>query len=375
MVSSVRRNSVVEKRPIDKLTIKGFKSLQDVELELGRLNVLIGPNGAGKSNLISYFQMLREMVEGRLQVWVAKRGGGDRILSFGAKETPRFSSCIEFGDFAYSFTLESADDERLVFYDERLRFRKVPSEPITISDEGNRESRIKEKIQQGESHEANDYWNSIANWVTYHIHDTSETAWVRRTSDLYGYNYLRPDASNLAAYLFQLREFHQEVYSEICKTVRLVIPFFKDFVLEPKLIKSGDHTIRLFWQQHDSDYKFSPSQLSDGSLRFICLVTALMQPDPPSTIIIDEPELGLHPYAITLLGSLLDSASERMQVIVATQSPQLLDEFSVDDLIVVELREGVSVFNRLKESDFNVWLEDFSVGELWDKNVLGGGLP
>jgi len=349
--------------------------LQDVELELGKLNVLIGPNGAGKSNLISYFEMLREMMDGRLQVWIAKRGGADRILSFGAKETPRFSSCIEFGDFAYSFALESADDERLIFYDESLRFRKVPSEPITISDEGNRESRLKEKIQQGESHESNDNWNSIANWVIYHFHDTSETAWVRRTSDLYGYNYLRPDASNLAAYLFGLREFHPAVYDEICMVVRLVIPFFKDFVLEPKMIKPGDYTIRLGWRQHDSDYAFSPSQLSDGSLRFICLVTALMQPDPPSTIIIDEPDLGLHPYALTVLGSLLDTATLEMQIIVATQSASLVDEFSVDDLIVVELEDGVSTFKRLNQSQFSVWLEDFSVGELWEKNVLGGGLP
>ena len=131
----------------------------------------------------------------------------------------------------------------------------------------------------------------------------------------------------------------------------------------------------LKWQQKDSDYVFLPSQLSDGSLRFICLVTALMQPNPPSTIIIDEPELGLHPYAIHLLGAVLRLASKRMQVIVATQSSQLLDEFSIDDLIVVELQDGVTVFNRLEEKQFEEWLKDYSVGELWDKNVLGGGLP
>ena len=152
--------------------------------------------------------------------------------------------------------------------------------------------------------------------------------------------------------------------------------FSMTLYLEPvETIRPDESTIQLMWHRNDSDYPLLASQLSDGSLRFVCLVTALMQPDPPSTIIIDEPELGLHPYAISLLGSLLDSASERMQVIVATQSPQLLDEFSVDDLIVVELEDGVSRFRRLKESDFNVWLENYSVGELWDKNVLGGGLP
>jgi len=366
---------VTEKRAIDRLTIKGFKSLQDVDLELGQLNVLIGPNGAGKSNLISYFEMLREMVEERLQVWVAKRGGSDRILTFGPKESPQFSSCIKFGDNAYSFILEYDDDFRLVFTDESFHFGETPPGSIKIGGWGNREAQIKSKIKSSEGLRVGDCYASISSWKVYHFHDTSETAGVKRTPYLHDYKYLRPDASNLAAYLFGLREFHPAVYSEICKIVRLAIPFFKDFVLEPKMIKPGEYTIRLLWQQHDSDYEFLPSQLSDGSLRFICLVTALKQLEPPRTIIFDEPELGLHPYAIHLLGALLRSASKKMQVIVATQSSLLLDEFDVDDLIVVELENGVSVFKRLKEENFQEWLKEFSVGELWFKNVLGGGIP
>ena len=184
--------------------------------------------------------------------------------------------------------------------------------------------------------------------------------------------FLRPDASNLAAYLYRLVQEHPDVYNQIRKTVQLAIPFFDDFVLRPQSLPSEEQQIRLLWQQQNSDYALWPSQLSDGSIRFICLTTALLQPDPPSTIIIDEPELGLHPYAITLLGSLMRSASTRMQIIVSTQSVPLLNEFSIDDLIVVEREEGVSIFKRLDESDFQMWLEDYSVGELWEKNVLGG---
>ena len=186
---------------------------------------------------------------------------------------------------------------------------------------------------------------------------------------------LHADAANLAAYLYKIQHEYPYIYQEIIDVVQQALPFFRDFILEPEANDSGAHRILLRWR-HKNDFEpFLADQLSDGSLRFICLVTALKQKNPPRTIIFDEPELGLHPYAISLLGSLMESASERMQVIVATQCPQLLDEFSVDDLIVVELRDGVSVFKRLKESDFEVWLEDFSVGELWDKNVLGGGLP
>ncbi len=365
---------MVEKRAIDKLTIKGFKTLQDVELELGKLNVLIGPNGAGKSNLISYFEMLREMVEERLQVWVAKRGGADRVFTFGPKMTPQLSSYIQFGDNAYSFTLEYDDDYRFVFTSESLHFGIIPPGPIEIGGWGNREAQLKPETRQGEPLSADDCYSSITSWKIHHFHDTSDAAGVKRARDLHDYKYLRPDASNLAAYLFQLKEFHPAVYDEICKIVRLVIPFFKDFVLEPKMIKPGDYTIRLFWRQHDSDYEFSPSQLSDGSLRFICLVTALKQPDPPATIFIDEPELGLHPYAITLLGSLMHQASERMQIVTATHSVSLVNQFSIDDLIVVERKEGASIYKRLNTQEFGLWLEDYSVGELWEKNVLGGRL-
>ena len=164
------------------------------------------------------------------------------------------------------------------------------------------------------------------------------------------------------------------VYKQILRILRLALPFLDDFVLQPEQVRPDEFTIQLRWQGKDSDEPYLASQLSDGSLRFICLVTALMQPDPPATIIIDEPELGLHPYAITLLGALLHSASEKMQIIVATQSVALVNQFSIDDLIVVELKDGSSVFKCPKECEYELWLEDYSVGELWEKNVLGGRL-
>lgn len=367
---------MVEKRPIDKLIIKGFKSLQDVELELGPLNVLIGPNGGGKSNLISYFEMLRELVDKRLQLWVAKRGGANRVLTYGARRTPQLSSQIKFDDTSYQFELEHTDTDVLAFAGESITYHADGNEvhfPI-----GQTEARLRDNFVHGllsavpELPEDQGYV-SIFNWTIYHFHDTSSTAPVKLMSQVHDNQYLRHDASNLAAYLYMLRQAREDTYDEIVKTVRLAIPFLEDFVLKPESLNAN--SVMLKWRHKDFDYEFLPSQLSDGSLRFICLVTALLQPDPPATLIIDEPELGLHPFAISLLGSLLDSASERMQVIVATQSSQLLDEFSVNDLIVVELENGVSVFKRLKESDFDVWLQDFSVGELWDKNVLGGGLP
>ena len=363
---------MVEKRAIDRLKIEGFKSIRELDLELGRLNVLIGPNGAGKSNLVSYFDMLREMVEGRLQLWVNNRGGSDRILCFGVKKTTNLESLIEFGRNGYRFVLTPSLTSRFTFSTEDVCFDGDYVSKMHIRmGSGQTESQLKDSDEMVAKY----CYASISSWKVFHFHDTSDTALVKRKGELQDNEYLRTDASNLAAYLFALNRRNPATYTQIRKIVRLAIPFFDDFVLEPEEIRPDEFLIQLTWRQIGSDYPLLPSQLSDGSIRFLCLVTALLQPNPPSTIIIDEPEIGLHPYAISLLGSLLSSASERMQVIVATQSVQLLDEFSIDDLIVVELHDGVSIFKRLKESDFDVWLQDFSVGELWDKNVLGGGLP
>ena len=214
------------------------------------------------------------------------------------------------------------------------------------------------------------HYQSLISWKVFHFHDTSETAGVKRYGALHDNRFLRPDASNLAAYLYFLKQKHEQTYQQIRKTVQLAISFFDDFALRPDRL--NEDQIRLLWQQKDSDYEFLASQLSDGSIRFICLVTALLQPDPPSTMIIDEPELGLHPYAITLLGALMRSASQRTQLIVSTQSVPLLNEFAIEDLIVVERENGVSIFKRLEKSDFELWLEEYTVGELWEKNILGG---
>lgn len=363
------------KKPIELLTIKGFKSIKNLEeFQLNSLNVLIGANGSGKSNFVAYFKMLSELVEGRLQNWTTKQGTADRVLSFGIKETESLKSFIQFGINGYLFILEPTLDGSFSFAQEKIYFKGPYYGAKWIDlDSGHTEAKLKEKFEEWSSGSEADYcYSSISSWNVYHFHDTSETAGVKRTGALHDNKYLRTDASNLAAFLYKLKDESPEVYTQICKTISLAIPLFDDFVLEPTELPSGEQQIRLLWIQKDSDYVMWPSQLSDGSIRFICLVTALLQPTPPSTIIIDEPELGLHPYAIRLLGGLLRSASTRMQVIVSTQSVPLVNEFEIDDLVVIEREDGATVFKRHNEDDFTSWLEDYSVGELWEKNILGG---
>ncbi|WP_045213359.1 AAA family ATPase [Desulfonatronovibrio magnus] len=362
-------------KPIKYLTIKGFMSIREMErFPLYGLNVLIGSNGAGKSNLVSYFHMLGEMVEGRLQKWTRNKGSADRIVSFGAKETKQIQSLIEFGLNGYKFTLEPTVDGGFSFGEEKLFFDDPYSgQEWTNLGSGHAESKLKDQYDNfGKGSRADYSYSSIANWKIFHFHDTSDSAGVKRLGSVHDNDYLRPDASNLAAFLYRLKDKHPQVYAQIKKTITLAIPFFDDFVLKPDELPTGEQQVRLLWRQKDSDYAFWPSQLSDGSIRFICLVTALLQPEPPSTMIIDEPELGLHPFAINLLGALLRSAAKRMQIIISTQSVPLVNEFSIDDLIVVERKFDATILKRYQEDEFKTWLADYSVGELWEKNILGG---
>ncbi|AWV90997.1 AAA family ATPase [Bradymonas sediminis] len=363
---------------IETLSITGFKSIKSLDaLELKPINVLIGANGSGKSNFVSFFKMLGEMMEGRLQTWTRKQGSADRIVSFGVQETDKITASIRFNLHGYDFEIEPTVDGGFVFSNESVHYDgSMHGAPHQLLGSGHIEAMLKsiaEISDKGDSSAVYCY-HAISNWKVFHFHDTSDTAGVKRLHSLHDNAYLRPDASNLAAYLYRLCNEHPDVYAQIRKTVRLAIPFFDDFILNPQPLSTEEEQIRLLWSQRDSDYPFWPSQLSDGSIRFICLAAALLQPnsDSPFAIIIDEPELGLHPYAITLLGSLIRSASKQMQVIISTQSVPLVDEFSIDDLIVVEREDGASVFRRPDEQDFSDWLETYTVGELWEKNILGG---
>jgi predicted ATPase len=310
--------------------------------------------------------MLGNMLGKSLQVWARKQGGADRILTCGVKETGQLYSEIVAEKFVYQFTLEPTADAGFVFSNETMQ---EGSDRIAGRIGGHTEAKLAASLNDLENTKGA---HTIRYWQVYHFHDTSDSAGVKRLISVHDNEKLRPDASNLAAFLYHLQQVNPNHYHQIIKTIRLAIPFFDEFVLKPQTLPTEEQQIRLLWRQKDSDYALWPSQLSDGSIRFICLVTALLQPNPPSTIIIDEPELGLHPYAITLLGGLLRSAATRMQVIVSTQSVPLVNEFNLEDLVVVEREQGETVFKRLNENDFSNWLEDYSVGELWEKNILGG---
>ena len=360
---------------LDYITVKGFKSIASIEeLKLGPIKVLIGPNGSGKSNFIGVFSFLNAIREGRLQEYVAKAGGADKVLHFGSRVTDDLYIHISFREEVnqYDITLEPNGTDELFPQDETVYFwnKRSYNQPYEqrIESEG-KEAGISRQSPGGIPGHVR--WH-LDSWRLYHFHDTSDQSPVKKTVDVNDNRYLRPDGSNLAAFLYLLREKHPDSYRTITGAVRKVAPFFEDFELEPLLLNPDK--IRLQWQHAGTDAHFDASSLSDGTLRFMALATLLLQPRiyRPSVILVDEPELGMHPYAITLLAALMKEASTESQVIVSTQSSLLLDHFEPEEVLVAERIKGATQFNPLDSSELESWLENYSLGQLWEKNELGG---
>lgn len=363
---------------LDYITVKGFKSIASVEkLELRPINVIIGPNGSGKSNFIGVFSFLHEIREGRLNDYVRKSGGAENILHFGSKTTEEIRISVSFQKEVnqYELTLKPTTDDGLYpatewanYWDKARHPQRPYNKSLSPLDNG-REAGISDPNLQRTAE-----WvrHRLGRWRLYHVHDTSASSPLRKTAKLNDNAFLRPDGSNLPAFLYLLQQKFPESYSLIRRTVQRVTPFFDDFLLAPDAL--NEESIRLAWRHKNSDQYFGASSLSDGTIRFIALATLFLQPEElgPSIILVDEPELGLHPTAITMLASLVKQASVKSQIILSTQSPLLLDHFQPEDVLVANRVDSGTHFSRLNSEKLAIWLEDYSLGQLWEKNEFGG---
>lgn len=357
----------MNQEPLSRVVLRGLKSIRECDLALGEINVLIGPNGSGKSSFIGLFRLIQQILEGNLQTFVGKQGGPDAILHFGRKNTEKLYVDLYFGNNGYKFILEPTHDNRMMFSAENFWWNVRGDWPV---DAGHFETKV--ESQKGRTAIYDYIVPVMKNWRVYHFHDTGDTAKVKQRHGINDNRYLRPDASNLAAFLYRLKDRYPSHYQRIVKTIRLVAPFFGDFQLRP--LPDNEEYIELEWTEQGEDIPFKAFHLSDGTLRFICLTTVLAQPDAlqPETILIDEPELGLHPFAIQLLASIMRSTPKNRQLIVSTQSTDLLNAFEPKDVIIADRTEGWSHLHRLDRQSLAVWLKDYSLGELWQKNILGG---
>lgn len=366
-----------QRTKLQEVTIRGYKSIafdSPVTLALGDVSILLGANGAGKSNIISFFRMLSYMMSKSFGKYVEISGTSHALLHYGAKKTPVMSGILKFADKnsidVYDFSLANATPDRLIIAEERITWhRKEEENPYEIALEPNfRESALAES----DNPVAKSIFQMLSRCKVYQFHDSSAEGPLRQACPVETANYLQSHGNNLPSFLLFLRENYKDAYHRIVDYVRDVVPQFQDFYLEPT-----NGTISLRWVDNSAtDYRFNAYQFSDGSIRFIALATLLLQPvqTMPNVIILDEPELGLHPYAITQLAEMIKDASIHAQVIIATQSKDLVDHFDIDHISVVEMNRETQATSvtHLDDKEYHLWLQNYTVSELWDKNIIGG---
>lgn len=364
---------------LQRLSLRGFKSIRELpDLEFRPLNVLIGANGAGKSNLIAFFKLLNFAMTNALGEYVARAGYAHSLLHHGASRTQQINARLEFrkegGTNSYELTLTfQASENSLIFTDEAAAWHKdghaAPRRTAlgagigrTLLLDPARRNDPTVKVVSG----------ILSRTRVFQFHDTSATSPLRSKWRIDDNRTLFDHGGNLAPLLYFLREQRRPAYDLIVSTIRLGAPFFQDFALEPDRLNPS--VIDLRWRETGTIYDQGPHQLSDGTLRFMALVTLLSLPPDllPRIVIIDEPELGLHPAAVGILVDLLRAASASVQIIVSTQSVTLVNQIDPEDVIVVDREDGQSVFRRLDSESLSGWLEDYGIGELWEKNVVGG---
>jgi len=352
---------------IEKIEIKGYKSIKELNLPLSSINIFIGANGSGKSNFLSFFDFLKQIYNRNLQEFVALKGI-DTFLHKG--EANEISTYLLFkGSNGYSFTLRKGA-KGLIFtkegmwYDNNPRFKN----PVDIASYRN-ESELRFQTMPRAEY-IRTYINQLAK---YHFHDTGENSPFNKESNIENDKFfLYEKGNNLAAFLFNIQKENRIVYNLIIKTIQSIAPYFLDFFFKPE----ANGNIKLRWQSKYSSTIYGVNDLSDGTIRFIALTVLFMQPNIPETIIIDEPELGLHPTAIAKLAGLIRSASAKnCQVIIATQSTDLISHFDPEDIVTVDQINGESIFERLSSENLKQWLEDYTIDDLWKRNIISTGQP
>ncbi len=357
------------------IKIEGFKSIKKLDLEMKPINVLIGANGSGKSNFVSVFRLLENIYNKRLQKYLINGGGADGFLHFGRKTTEQISIQVTLNRNEYHVVLSKNDEkDTLVITDSASFFS------MTLNTDYN-PSISYDSFESSISDSTKPIVEYSRGYLTqcklYHFHDTSPTAKFKAYQNISANKYLSSFAENLAPFLYRLKKDFKEDYQNIVQAIQTVAPYFQDFDFNIE----GEN-ILLRWQHTEdlSNLGFSAQTLSDGTARFICMATLFLQPKAlrPVTIVLDEPEIGLHPDAITVLSEIIKAVAngdDGAQVIISTQSVTLANCFEPDDFIIVDYENGVSKFARFgkdKQEELKQWLENYQMGTTWEENLIGG---
>jgi predicted ATPase len=362
---------------LKKIKLTHFRSFFETEVDIENINVLIGGNGAGKSNFISLFAMLNYIQIGRLGDWIANKGGFDNIVYNGIQENEFINLSFSFdaesskGQNIYELSLRATEEDYIVDAEKFYFWKSHESpKPFFQHQETNQKETQLKYLAERQAEIPYYIYSNIKGFQVFHFDDVSANCNKKRLQNLDDAYPLHPEGDNIAAFLYYIKQNYIDYYDKILEIIRLVTPYFDDFILEPEL--TNPNQIKLKWREKNNLKIFSAALISEGTIRFICLCALLLQPIPPLLIVIDEPELGLHPLAISFLAEMIKKASCRGQIILSTQSVTLLNQFEPSDILVVDRDQSGSQMNRLNEQELQDWLDEYSLGQLWENNYLGG---
>lgn len=327
------------------ISIEGFKSIKSiVDLKMKPLNVIIGSNDTGKSNFLDFFKMLRAVGEGTLDAWTILEDGQDAVFHNGIDNTKEIIGELAFDNDLLKIRLGMNKYNKRIFL------------PPVI---------------HGQTQENLGFLSGIRCYPPYN-HLPGYRSHDIGCLDCYDITQPLPDLFSLAPALYAISRTDKKILYRIEQIIRFVSPSFDGFVFDDQAQVHHQPFVQMRWKRKGSEQTIALDKMSHGTLRFAVLATALMQPVMPPMILIESPELDLGPRAIAILADLFRAASEQTQIIVVTQSSALVDHLDIENLIVAEnIRIDGTQLMRPKAEEYAEWLKDYSLGELWRKNVFG----
>jgi predicted ATPase len=385
---------------ISTLHMHNYRCLVDVELPIRDLTVVIGPNGAGKTSLLEVFQLLERGCQQELGSFLASQGGVQAVLSH-----PRIAGrppCLQIGveldvqsdqsDAPMDYRFELAgqqvgymiNSERLEWqfdpqakkpfqyidaHRDRLYYAD-PTKAVKMAQPDWDYNRLELALAQVPKmyREPETLRSMFASTRHYSFLDVSPRAVVRSSQSLTPDTRPGPNGENLYSALYNMRASHRDIYERIGALLEQGFADFKR--LEFPVVGAGQVT--LAWYERGSREPLYPNQLSEGTLRFLWLITILLATPEPALLLLDEPEVSMHPELLKLLAALLQDASVRSQIVVATHSPDLIRWLQPEEVLIADKEDGVTRFTWADELDLDEWLEEYTLRDLWLMGNLGG---
>jgi predicted ATPase len=370
---------------IQSLSVKNFRSLKAVQdWRPGLLNLLIGPNASGKSNVLRAIDLLAASAQGRLAKWVQRAGGMEPLLWDGQGEicSIDFARNTDWDPFAYGISLE-----RVGMTGDFQVCKESLSSPTTLlfdregdqADIYNFEAAQAERQGRLQIRESllsllkppffneefiSEVGTEIAGFSVYHDFHTNRDAAIRQAAVTRHETRVDADGQNLISVLHTLYTGNRDFKNTVNDAMTAAFGSdFEELVFPP----ASDNRIQLRLRWRSLKREQSAADLSDGTLRFLFLMTVLASPDPAPLIAIDEPETGLHPSMLPIIAEHAVDASKKAQIIFTTHSPQMLDAFSSEtrpQTTVVKREDGETKLHVLDDAKLSHWLEEYSLGAL-----------